>query len=377
MVLEARNMNLWYADGFHASRPLLLEVEEDLIHEISEDTVHIKTDQSGVAYLCARADTYRIRQLDNSNTQVLIDSMDMSEAALVAQAPGIIQVEKVVAKTIPDFHVKECILKHSEGTNSFPYIVYDNIWSETRIRAHLISRNLYWLHNDVWEMLDEGLFFEYSDLILSTCAIIGAVNHNEFSSEEIWMSINESIEADGGNAMALELVQYLLSRLSPDDSVTFTNKGETDWPLNIGLDPTKVMIHRGKQVLFSRLKDRDNLNLDKFILDWKQALETTVLVDACLIDDETLTDHMTSVISDYAVLDADLLLKLNRRDLPIDIEKRIVELFRVKPMWKKQEFESFFEPLLNEGMKPETVLLKSCRLDQDEQEMEWVYSSKF
>ena len=377
MVVDSSDMKLCYDGEYESSHPIVIEMEDSIISELSEKHVYIKTDRNGVAFMCTKSDTYKIRQVDNSNTQIFVDKVLPNEGKIRSSTPGVVQLEKVITASIPDSDVKESLVRNSNNPDNLAHIVYDTIWSEEKIADHLRRNDLYWIQDGKWKLFDESLFFEYTDLILSTCAIIGGTNNNEFSSEEIWMSMNESMEADGAPPLPLEIVQYLLSRLSPDESISFKNKGESDWPLNIALDPTKVLIHRGKHVLFSKLKNRENINLDRFVMDWKDSLETTVLVDACLIEEEALLNNLKYVISDYAALDNDLLIRFSPRDLPFDIEKRIIELFKVKDKWKKQEFEFYFETLLNEGVKPESVLLKSCRLDQADEDGEWVYSSKF
>ena len=229
-------------------------------------------------------------------------------------------------------------------------------------------------------MLSDEAVFATLDLILNICAIVGPSNGNEFNSEDIWLNLNESVTADGGQSVSLSLVQYLLSRLSSDESTSFKNKGETQWSLNIAVDPDKLLLHRGRQVLHTRLSNRANVNVDRFVSEWKQALETTVLIDACLIDDEALVNLLPTVLNGRAVTDDELIVAMDARDLSIEIEKRIVELFQVKPRWRKTEFESFIRPLIAEGVKPETVLLKTCRLDLpegDDTGSEMLYSSKF
>ena len=188
------------------------------------------------------------------------------------------------------------------------------------------------------------------------------------------MHFNESGEAEGRPAISISYVQYLLSRLSTGEN--YINKGESDWTLNISIDENKVIIHRGRQLLFGKLKVKGNRPLvDDFIMQWRQCLETTVAVEAYLLDDASLMSLLPKVLDGRAVLDSDIIIGLDSRLLNIDIEKRAEQLFKCKSRWEKIEFEKFFVDLVPPGTKPESLLLKTCRLDTDSGEVLF-YSNK-
>ena len=374
VVMAEEETKLRYSSTFSNTATRILEVSEDLLEHISNGGVHVKLDKTGVASLCGSNDSFTIRQVDNSNTQLFVLPRMDARSEIVCSASGLIKVDKIYSRSIPDNDISEVFARYDKVENILPYLAYSTIWSEAKILKHLRSHSNYYIDNNRhWRMLSDIEVFGQLDQILNVCAIIGSSGNNEFNSEEVWTSLSEVSESE----VSMTVVQYLLSRLSPDDSQAFQNKGESEWPLKIVLDSEKLVIHRGRQVLFTRLASRPNVNLDRFLVEWKQVLETTVLIDACLIDDSALVGLLPGVISGRAVIDDDLLIGIDSRFLSIQVEKRMIELFKTKPKWHKSEFESFISPLLPEDVKPETVLLKSCRLDQCEESGEMVYSSKF
>ena len=380
MVLVTEESRLYYSPTYGDESVMVVEATDALLDELYRGKVNVKLNREGHAHLCGESESYRMRLVDNSNAQLYISPPVSGKSVIDCSATGVVSLERIHTVSLPDEAIRDIFAKNLGVPDIIPYLCHGTIWSEHRIRRHLAERVNYFMENGRWMMLSDEAVFATLDLILNICAIVGPSNGSEFNSEDIWLNLNESVTADGGQSVSLSLVQYLLSRLSSDESTSFKNKGETQWSLNIAVDPDKLLLHRGRQVLHTRLSNRANVNVDRFVSEWKQALETTVLIDACLIDDEALVNLLPTVLNGRAVTDDELIVAMDARDLSIEIEKRIVELFQVKPRWRKTEFESFIRPLIAEGVKPETVLLKTCRLDLpegDDTGSEMLYSSKF
>jgi hypothetical protein len=338
---------------------MVFEADTKLVDSLSKGDCCIKIDRGGIAYLSTVDDTFQIRRLENSNTQLLVESRETSGASsIVAGITGIIKCELVTCQRLPDDEIRDIFNRHHGDQDIFPYLLHGSIWSEAAIIRHLRSEDNFFLENLRWRRIDDDTFFADLESLLNICAIVGG--GPDFNSEEVWMHMNESGEAECRPPVSLSYVQYLLSRLTEGPSRE--NKGESDWPLAIALDQERVILHRGRQALFA-LARGDSVDIHEFIRAWKELLESSVAVDAYLLDDEALVNMLPNVLQERAIIDNDFIVWLDTRSLPIDSDKRVERLFQVKPKWAKAEFESFFLPLLTAETKPESVLLKSCRLD--------------
>ena len=366
MVILHGDKGLIFSDTYAECQPLVFEVSDELLDFISTGNARVKFSKNGEAFLNDENDTYTLRQVDNSNTQLLVKQRNPTvgnEIMFTAQRKT--EVTKLNIKTVPDKEIAEIFLQRGSGKSGdiLPYLCYDSIWSEARIVEHLRMHDNYYMEEGRWLRLSDDEYFSVIDLLLGACAILGASNVNEFNSEEVWMTCSEALEADGAPSVSLSFAQYLLSRLSDNESECFKNKGEFEWSLMIPLNVEKVMYHRARQVLHKRLKGgKCNVNLDIFLTEWKELLETTVLIDSTASFD--VADNIARAIRDRAVLDdGNVLIALDSRQLSFDVKKRLEELFKVKSKWLKTELEDLMLPVIPGNVKVEAVLLKSCRLD--------------
>jgi hypothetical protein len=364
MVSADEELLLTYSESFSTTTPLLMEASDALLDSLKSNQVNIKTDGSGIAYLSTADSTYQIRRVDNSNTQLLVSESASSSCCVEFASTGIMHVQRLWASSLPDDEVRALFETAVQKgiTDVLPYVSQRTIWSDAEILKHFRTNDNYYMDNGKWRRIaDEALYADVESL-LNICAIVGG--GSEFNSEQIWMHFNESGEAEGRSAISISYVQYLLSRLSTGESCI--NKGESDWTLNMSIDENKVIIHRGRQLLFAKLRVKANRpSVDDFILEWRQCLETTVAVEAYLLDDASLMSLLPKVLDGRAVLDGDMIIGLDSRFLNIDIDKRAEQLFKCKSRWEKIEFEKFFVDLVPPGTKPESLLLKTCRLDTD------------
>ena len=359
MVVLEHELILHYGDEYSLKKPMIFEADTNLVNSLSKGDCCIKIDKCGVAYLSTVESTFQVRRLENSNTQLLVQSPEGCDASNIeAGFSGIIKCELLTCERLPDDEIRDIFNHHHSDQDIIPYLLHGTIWSEAAIMRHLRSEDNYFQENSRWRRIDDDTFFTDLESLLNICAILGG--GPDFNSEEVWMHMNESGEAEGRRPVSLTYVQYLLSRLSEGPSRE--NKGESDWPLAIALDQERVILHRGRQALLS-LARGDAVEIHDFIRAWKELLESSVAVEAYLLDDEALMNMLPKVLDGRAVVDNDFIVWLDMRSLPIDIEKRIERLFKIKSKWAKAEFENFFLPLLTADTKPESVLLKSCRLD--------------
>lgn len=367
MVILHGDKGLIFSDKYTDCQPLVFEVSEELLDSISCGYAKVKFSKTGEAFLSDGRDTYNLRQVDNSNTQLLIEQRDPAVSNVIMYtAQKKTEVTKLNIKTVPDKEIAEIFLQRGGGKagDILPYLCYDSIWSEATIVEHLRKHDNYYMEEGRWLRLSDDEYFSILDLLLGACAILGASNVNEFDSEEVWMTCNEALEADGAPSVSLSFAQYLLSRLSDNESEFYKNKGECEWSLMIPLNAEKVMYHRARQVLHTRMKGgRCNVNLEIFQTEWKELLETTVLIDSSSSFFDA-ADNIARAIRDRAVLvDGNVLIALDSRQLSFDVTKRLEELLKVKSRWPKAELEDLMQPVIPANVKVEAVLLKSCRLD--------------
>jgi hypothetical protein len=371
MVLSGESRLIYSAD-FSESCPLLFEATSELIDEIKDGQVFVKFCSKGVGYLCSNKHTYQIRRADNSNTLLFGFQRGEGINAIDSSSDGVIQVEKLWSDEVPDGDISTVF--NQRTSDVLPSLAFSTMWSEGQIKKHLESSDNYFISEGKWTRIPDEQFFCDLDAILNLCAIIGG--GKDFNSEEVWIQMNEFNESENRIGVSLTYVQYLLSRLTTGE--TCENKGGSDWPLVLTLDENKVIVYRGKQVLQQLLsEERRQLDLETFLAEWKALLETSAGVEAFMIDDSTLrSNFLAQAISGRASLEDEMLMSLDSRTLSVHIDERLQQLFKIRSKWLKSEFESYIVPLLPPGTKPESILLKSCRFDE-ESEGNWYYSSKF
>jgi hypothetical protein len=374
MVLQFDQIPLVYTCDYSDKSPIPFEVSEDLIDELERcGELRIKFDPQGVAYLGSKSQTYQIRRTDNSNTMLLVSLSEHSNGLLESRTDGLVQVEKLWCTSIPDAEV-ESIFDKYQGHDIIPYLSYHTIWSETELLAHLRSLDNYYLVEGRWMRVPDDTLFGDMDALLNLCAIIGG--GKEFNSEDLWIQFNDIAQTESMSGSSLTYVQYLLSRLSVGS--THANKGESDWPLLLELNEEKIILFRGQQLLFRAVSgSRAGLPVADFVSRWREILETTAVIESYMLDDERLmSEYLPNVLFGRAVISDNVILPLDARLLSVNPLDRVEQLFKVKPIWRKDEFEGYISPLLAPGSKPESILLKSCRLDE-EADGTWYYSSKF
>ena len=371
-MVIAGECKLVYSADFSETHPILIEATDELLKEIRGGQIHVTFCPKGVAYLSSRDNTYQVRRADNSNTLLFASRRTETEASIDCGSDGIVVADKLWSSEIPDAEVSSIF--NQKPADIFQKLMYSTIWSERQILSHLRTSDNYFLYEGNWHFIPDEQFYCDLDALLNLCAITSG--GKEFNTEELWIQMNEFNESENRIGVTLTYVQFLLSRLSIGES--FENKGESDWPLVLALNEDKIIIHRGKQVLHQKLSERcRQLDLAILLTEWKALLETSVGVDAFLIDENVLVEKfLQQVISGRASLENGFLTWLDSRTLSIHIEERLQQLFKIKARWMKNEFESYIIPLLPPNTKPEAILLKSCRLDE-ESDGNWYYSSKF
>ena len=378
-----------FSPDFTDSTALVFSVHESIIEGLRSNSVTIKCDAKGVSFLCDGERTYRIRMVENSNTQYVVESSE-KESYLRSSFPGIISLDPIYCSCVPDSDIEIAFNKYRDSADVTRLIANETIWSEPKILSHMRSNRLYYMLENRWHRLPRNMFFLYMDVVLKTCAIVGKSGDcpDRYNSEEVWTRMNDILRSESETDMEfdntfaelpLSLVQYLLSRLSPCEGTEYKNKGESEWPLHIPVDRTKVVCFRAQQILEARFgsNNRMPINVSKFVDDIRDVLMTTASVDPRLLhDDNSLSIQIPKLIEGYGTVDGDLVLAFDPSILSIDLDKRIAELFKVKPRWLKDEFEGHISSILAPDAKPESILMKSCRIEQDDDGKTY-YSSKF
>lgn len=378
-----------YASEFSHTNHLVCAINEEVLARSKSGGVCIKTDFHGICFLCDGHKTYRIRLVENSNVQFVAETHE-NRAILSSSFPGLISLDPIHCRVLPDSEI-EAVFQKNSGSDDIVRIVSNHtVWSESRIIEHIRGDSLYYLCDHRWRRMSRNVFFSYMDVVLNTCTIIGKSGESpdRYNSEDVWARVNDILRSESeidsesltsSEELSLPFVQYLLSRLSSDDSDFFTNKGESEWPLHIPVDNLKVVQLRAHQLINKRFgqNHRVPMNLSRFLNELRDILTTTASVDPQLLHSaENLAPCIPSLIQGVATIDGDLILPLDASNLSIDLDKRISELFTIKSKWNKGEFETFISAILAPDTKPESILIKSCRIEHDEDGTTY-YSSKF
>ena len=380
---------LKFAPFFSETKTHVLAVTEEMVSRAAHGMLKIKTDDCGVCFICDGLNTYRIRLVENSNTQFAALA-GTAESRIETAFPGIIALDPIYCREIPDTDIEASFMKHTGSKNIVRYISNETIWSESRILVHMSSNHLYRVYNGIWMRMSSSTFFCYMDLILKTCTIVGKAEDGSgrYNSEQVWVRMNEILQSENDTELdgpsinaevSLSLVQYLLSRFSEDDSDVFKNKGESEWPLYIGVDSMKVVRFRSQQILFNRFTQNNRLpvNISKFLGELTDILATTASVDSRLLNnDGELRSLVPELIEKFGTVDGDLILPFDPSRLPIDLDNRISELFKTKSRWLKKEFETIVSSILAPDAKVESILMKFCRIEVEDDGQTY-YSSKF
>jgi predicted DNA-binding ArsR family transcriptional regulator len=380
------DVRLKYSQDFTSLKPIVISVDDVLLSQMYSRKVHIKSDSSGECFICDDSKTYRIRQAENSNTQLLIKP-DEEVSEILGQFTGIVVADIVHVGELSDEEIQPLFDKFVGSVNLIAKIAHATIWSNAKIEEHLRKLDRYFIKEGHWTSMLIDEYYALQSGILNTCAIVGqsssqsADSPHTYNSEDVWTGLNDIISSEGKDlAICLSQVQYMLSRFSPDNDPSYMNKGESEWPLNISIEPEKVLKFRGRHILHSRFAGQTvatPMNVERFISDLRDILVTTVTVDPDLIEnDDRIREVLPKLLYGVGVLDDGLIIPLEISKLPIQLDERISELLKIKSTWEKNEFESFIAPILHPGIKPETLLLKTCRLDQHDNGL-MNYSSKF
>jgi len=376
-----------FNEDFTQSMPLVFSVDDAIIDRVKEGAVCIKSNVQGICFLCDGERTYRIRLVENSNTQYVVGS-EKDVSFLRSSFPGIVALDPIFCAMIPDLEIESAFNRYSGSPEVARLISNETIWSERQILSHMQSNRLYYVMDGRWRRLTNNSFFHYMDVILKTCAIVGKSGEgpDRYNSEEVWTRMNEILRSESEidfqssfTELPIAFVQYLLSRLSPCNSEPFKNKGESEWSLNIPIDRMKVVSFRAQQILHNRfmVNSRMPMNVSRFVSELRDVLMTTASVDPHLVsDDKQLNALVPNLIEGFGTVDGDLILSFDPSLLSIDLDKRINELFKIKARWLKSEFETLITAILPPEAKPESILMKSCRIEQEDDGKTY-YSSKF
>ena len=374
MVILHENVRLTYASDYSGRSPILIECPDEVLESAKCGDIHVKFDSKSIGFLTTYGGTYQMRRIDNSNAQLIVSNKSHRDREIEFATTGIVQLERLCCSIIPDMELQSLFNGHTpEFTGDIlPHLSYNTIWNNTQLLNHLKSHDNYYISEGTWKRIDDDAYYSDLDALLNLCAIVGG--GREVNSEEIWIQLNEFSESEGAPRLSLNYVQYLLSRLS--DGESFENKGDREWPLMITLNEEKVIIHRGRQLLFSQF-GRQACHVQKFVEDWRSSLETTTGVDSYMWDAPTLSSRfLDDVIKHRAVIEAGILVWIDSRSLSTNFDERLNQLFKVRPKWLKSDLERFVTCLLAPDTKPEVLLLKTCRLDE-EPDGQLYYSSKF
>lgn len=381
---------LKFAGKYSASKPVIFEVEETLLESFLNSSSCVMFDEHGVGYLTNNQSTYRIRHADNSNMQLVVEE---SSYAVDCRTPGVITMDAVMVDDVPLAHIRSVFKMHPTVRDVLPLLRFHTIWSDLKIGEFLSRCDFFYMEEGHWHMLADSEYFELLQLVLNACAIVGKsiVPNSQigdaYSSEEVWLHLNEFLREEDSRECVQELsltrVQFLLSRLSATDSVTYKNKGCTRWPLNILIDPTRIVFFQAQYILFRNhaTTGHANMSISRFMSELKTNLAKTPSVDSSWIDSEALMALLPAMLAGVGFQDNTSIVYHPAGNLSFIVEDRIVQLFRVKKVWLKEELERLISPLLPEHTKTEAVLMKhGCRLEADDEGMyggEFVYSYKF
>lgn len=344
--------SLRFSTCYSDTVPIVLEASSDVLDAIIAGEACVKVDCAGIAFLSSRTKSYKLRQQDNSNTQMVVCPQS-GTSEIWCGATGVAHTEEVYTDMIPDSELTLIFEKHEGDPDMVSHLVYSTIWSEDRIVSHLKSNDIYYFESNVWRRFSDSQYYYLMDLVLNACALL-----SNFNSEEVWISLNEE---ESSSTVSLCQVQYLMSRLSVCPE-SFANKGEAEWPLHIPMDAHKVAVHRGRQIISNA--NCPTIDTEEFIHMWRDLLSISVCIDETVLDN--IHNLIDTTLTGIGIRRGNSIIIFDSRTLPIEVNARVNKLFQLRSQWPKDQLEDFVRPVLAPGTKPDALLLKLCRLDEDE-----------
>jgi hypothetical protein len=362
-----------FAPTYSEKKPLVFEFDESVLTQVLDGEAFVKFDEHGIGNLCTKSDTYKIRHVDNSNTQLVVDE---ERLIITCSTPGVVQIDRIILDSVPEADMRKVFDTYRDHPNILPYLTACTIWSETKIFEFLNTSIFTYIDDSGrWRMLDESEYFDLTQLVLNACAIVGKCPESDnYNSEEVWLQLNEFLRDSDEPESSLVLVQYLMSRLS--DSPHHKNKGGKPWPLNIPIDTTQLVLSQARYVLYKKR----HIPISRFFTEVKELLSRTPSVDSAWVDDERLVPILPDILDSVGFQDGVQIMWFPTRMLPVELEQRVEKCFSARSVWPKEELERLVSPLLPESMKTETALMKSgCRLEtaddeEDERPPRMVYT---
>ena len=336
----------------------VIQLPKDFKEQIEKgkDNIVIKSgdDNRNYTILCTKNKTWKVRQLNHSNTVMLMS--DPCHAYVPQKVEPHVKDEEILKNSL--FGIANLTYEY-ELTRTLGYIdnsllpIYSgkNDIQEGKTVQDLINNS----------PISEGEFFKnwfckggckingfaviLSDtfitevlLVIISILISKGVNYRNESPMVNMNELSQSV-AEQGFAYSGEVTETLLNRFgsSSDGGSTFilNNHAIAKW----------FGIYTLKTILTTLISPED------FLLKWKSALPPFYNVP---IDLPYLRGYFCRPVTDRIQF-------LHPETLPLNLASRISELFKISKEWQYDEFLPFVEPYVPEGKKVESILLKHVR----------------
>ncbi|KAK9794336.1 hypothetical protein WJX73_004181 [Symbiochloris irregularis] len=365
---------------------LLLEVDDKLLEEITDITVTIKGERDGEAVLCTQDKTYALKQVETTNTVLLVEGRaeGNSQAPTPAKGAGpnnnglLSQIqqnakadanEKVTAvalcashlelqQTAPQFApVHKMLQAHAYGREdesehmdadgdadmaegrsreppSFQDLLDDCQASSSELQEELDRCGAVQL-DGLWRAMDGEYVAMLTDMLLLT------VQQHGWSLTDVpEAGMCEALGADGYDG---RLVRHCLSRLGKPCSST----EEPAWHLG----NEQVCMHVARKLL----KGQSRWALSEFEERWVEELPQEMQPHVSMLKAEVLTETLSG---------EHILKYFPESRLSKIPEQRFAQLFQARARWKLDDLEPFLQGLQAPGQSIESLLLRHARGSQ-------------
>lgn len=336
----------------------VVQLPKDFGEHIEEgkDNIVIKSgdDNRNYTVLCTNNKTWKVRQLNHSNTVMLMSNPNHAyvprkiephvkhEEILKNSLFGIANLTYEYELTRSLGYIDDTLLPVYDGKNR----IQDGKTVQDLINDSPISEGEFFKHwfckggcdiNGVAVILADA-FLKEALLVIISILISEGVNYRSESPMIKMHELSQAV-AQQGIYYSEEVTKTLLNRYgySSDGGSTFTlnNHAIAKW---FGIYTLKTML-------------TTLISPDDFLLKWKSTLPPFYNVP---IDLPYLKGYFCRPVTDRIQF-------LHPETLPLTLAARISELFKVSKEWQYDEFLPFVEPYVPEGKKVESILLKHVR----------------
>ncbi|KAI9010494.1 sister chromatid cohesion protein Dcc1 [Phycomyces nitens] len=352
---------LVYGSAFEKNTFSVIELHSDeLVRAFESGNVTIKGLAEDEAVLCTDTATYSVRQVNTSNSMLLVIPESNNEMTVVDDLSSSIElipclarlqrIDSLLRDTSYAGHQREAELKEKT------FYTYTDLLSlvqasEAELRQGLEERNAFEL-NGYCRVVDQSHLHRLFDVLVSYCIL------QDIDVKAIPLGVAKQMIREGVS----EDEEYLTGPV-PDQAIiaclrsfaTNTNFGLDDDI--VCLDEARVCNFLGRFILLSE-KGKEWL-LEDFMEMWKRLTPDVFspsldMLKGLCICNERVAVHQNQIYVSYFPV----------AELSTDPAQRFASLFAEKKLWSVDEIRPYIEDLASDRKKQESLLLKFTRIQK-------------